>query len=86
MSGYDPKAKFDSGATFSMSGGVPKVSKGSQPGTPVTPGFPGGPMFPKAQPVDPAQEFIRQRQREAEEEKKRLLNAYDYVSRQGAGK
>ncbi|KAH9501704.1 hypothetical protein DERF_012530 [Dermatophagoides farinae] len=34
---------------------------------------------------DPAQEFIRQRQQEAEEDKKRLLKAYDYVSRQGAG-
>ncbi|KAF7489414.1 hypothetical protein SSS_05451 [Sarcoptes scabiei] len=85
VSGYKP-TKAESNATFSMSGGVPKVSKGSQPGTPISPGFPGGLNFPKAAArEDPAQEIIKQRQREAEEDKKRLLRAYDYVSRQGAG-
>lgn len=65
---------------------MPNLKIGSQPGTPVSPGFPGGMIFPKAQTrEDPAQEFIRQRQREAEEEKRRLLSAYDYISRQGAG-
>lgn len=60
---------------------------GSAPGTPMSPGFPGGLSFPKPveERVDPGQEFIRARQREAEEQKKRLLKAYDYISRQGAG-
>ena len=60
---------------------------GSQPGTPLSPGIPGGLIFPKGddQKDDPAQEFIRARQKQAEEEKKRLLAAYDYISRQGAG-
>ena len=53
----------------------------------MSPGFPGGLSFPKVtdEKPDPAQEFIRARQREAEENKRRLLKAYDYVSRQGAG-
>lgn len=76
---------MDSGATFQMSGGVAKVTK-SQPNTPMSPGFPGGLIFPQPVKEDPVQEIIRQRQREAEEQKKRLLAAYDYVSKQGAGK
>lgn len=35
---------------------------------------------------EPAQEFIRARQEEARAEKERLLKAYDYVSKTGAGK
>ena len=60
---------------------------GSAPGTPISPGFPGGLSFPKSVPEkeDPAQQFIRARQREAEEQKKRMLAAYDYISKQGAG-
>lgn len=83
VSEYQP-TKMDSGATFQMSGGVSKVTK-SQPNTPMSPGFPGGLIFPQPVREDPAQEIIRQRQREAEEQKKRLLAAYDYVSKQGAG-
>lgn len=87
VSNYQPIVKPESTATFQMCGGIPKVSKGSAPGTPMSPGFPGGLSFPKVteEKPDPAQEFIRARQREAEENKRRLLKAYDYVSRQGAG-
>lgn len=60
---------------------------GSAPGTPMSPGFPGGLSFPKQveEKVDHQQEFIRARQKEAEENKRRLMKAYDYVSRTGAG-
>lgn len=53
----------------------------------MSPGFPGGLSFPKQveEKVDHQQEFIRARQKEAEENKRRLLQAYDYVSRTGAG-
>lgn len=87
VSNYEPMVKPESAATFKMAGGIPKVSKGSAPGTPMSPGFPGGLSFPKPteEKADPAQEFIKARQREAEENKRRLLKAYDYVSRQGAG-
>ena len=53
----------------------------------MTPGFPSGFAFPKPveERVDPAQEIIRARQKEAEEQKKRMLAAYDYISKTGAG-
>lgn len=87
MSNFDLNApKPESGATFKMSGGIPKVSKGSQPCTPITPGIPGGFGFPKVENrPDPGQEIIRNRQKEAEEQKRRLLAAYDYISKTGAG-
>ncbi|KAI2804338.1 hypothetical protein BLOT_003320 [Blomia tropicalis] len=87
LSNYQPPPKGDSAATFQMCGGIPKVSKGSQPNTPMTPGFPSGFAFPKPveERVDPAQEIIRARQKEAEEQKKRMLAAYDYISKTGAG-
>lgn len=88
LSNYEPGAlKAESSATFQMSGGIPRVSKGSQPGTPVTPGIPGGLSFPipVQEKPDPAQEFIKARQREAEDQKRRMLAAYDYISKQGAG-
>lgn len=66
---------------------VPSSYTGSQPNTPISPGFPGGIVFPQSAPrEDPAQGFIKQRQQEAEEQKRRLLAAYDYVSKTGAGK
>src|SRR6218665_3630629 len=69
-----------------MSGGIPKVSKGSNPCTPMTPGMLGGFGFPKVEArPDPAQEIIRNRQKEAEDQKRRLLAAYDYISKTGAG-
>lgn len=87
VSNYDLNAaKPESGATFKMSGGVSKVLKGSQPNTPITPGMPGGFGFPKVEiRPDPGQEIIRNRQKEAEEQKRRLLAAYDYISKTGAG-
>lgn len=72
--------------TFAMSGGVPKVAKGSsQPGTPSSPGFPGGIKFPTSPEVDVAERQIRARQQEADERKRRTLAAYDIIAKQGAG-
>lgn len=79
------QTKVDSGATYGSSGGIAKVSKGSQPGTPVSP-LPGGISFPQGPPpVDAMERIIRARQQEADERKRRTLAAYDIIGKQGAG-
>lgn len=53
----------------------------------MSPGFPGGISFPKPSDdhLDAYERMIRARQQEAEERKRRTLNAYDIVAKQGAG-
>lgn len=71
--------------TFQMSGGVPIVKK--TPSTPSTPvGLGGQPRFDQhEEKLDAMERALRDRQRECEERKRRLLEQYQQVSRTGAG-
>ncbi|RWS04861.1 smoothelin-like protein [Dinothrombium tinctorium] len=84
---YQPPSSKPTGVcTFGMSDGVPRVVKGG-PGTPVSPTFGDAPFakVQKEEKLDAMERAIRERQREAEENKRRTLAAYDTVARMGAG-
>ncbi|XP_065291687.1 uncharacterized protein [Dermacentor albipictus] len=75
-------------STFCAAGGVPKIVKA----VPVTPPAAGAPAWRQMSltgdeepEMDAVQRGIRQRQREAEERKRRILAAYQVAARSGAG-
>ncbi|KAI1278054.1 hypothetical protein HDE_14552 [Halotydeus destructor] len=81
---FEP-AKPSGVATFSSLGGVPVVVKASasQPGSPSSSSSSGPPSLLREEYIDTTELMIRERQREANENKRRILAAYDAAARTG---
>lgn len=78
---YESRKTQQSGATFQMSGGVPVVKKNTS--VPSTPTRDSQPNYPSE--IDVMERSLRDRQRECEERKKKILDQYAQVSKGAAG-
>ncbi|XP_027200099.1 uncharacterized protein LOC113794200 [Dermatophagoides pteronyssinus] len=86
VSQYEIPKNTSNVGTFQMSGGVPIVKKTpSVPASPVIDAL--APKFPAAaeEKLDAYERALRERQRECEERKRRLLESYQQISRCEAG-
>ncbi|KAF7487817.1 hypothetical protein SSS_01327 [Sarcoptes scabiei] len=82
VSNFELEKSKENAATFQMSGGVPVVKK--TPSVPSTPVMDRKPDFGEEK-LDAMERALRERQRECEERKRKLLEQYQRVSKEAAG-